>query len=71
MNAANIAAPTFFDDEEIRPQFASAAVVYVPESHDPQRREIEAWARPEVAGGTELGAIAPLFAKLEPEALSE
>ena len=45
MNAANIAVPAFFDEDEVRPEFASAAVVYVPESHDPQSREIEAWAR--------------------------
>ncbi|HWQ39993.1 MAG TPA: hypothetical protein VNM24_15530 [Burkholderiales bacterium] len=44
MSAAN-AMQTFLDEHEIQPEFASAAVVYVPESHEPQAREIEAWAR--------------------------
>jgi hypothetical protein len=45
MKATNIAMPMFFEDEVVRPEFASAAVVYVPDAHDPQAREIEAWAR--------------------------
>lgn len=44
MSAAN-AMQMLLDEDEIRPEFASAAVVYVPESHEPQAREIEAWAR--------------------------
>jgi methionyl-tRNA synthetase len=31
--------------------------------------EVIAWERPDVSGGTRLGDIAPLFTKLEPEAL--
>jgi methionyl-tRNA synthetase len=33
--------------------------------------EIRGWERPEVPGGTRLGAISPLFAKLEPDALDD
>jgi methionyl-tRNA synthetase len=33
--------------------------------------EVADWLRPEVPGGTELGAISPLFIKLEPDALDE
>jgi methionyl-tRNA synthetase len=33
--------------------------------------EVAEWRRPEVPGGTELGAISPLFIKLEPDALDE
>jgi hypothetical protein len=31
--------------------------------------EVHAWHRPEVGGGTRLGAIGPLYTKLEPDAL--
>jgi methionyl-tRNA synthetase len=31
--------------------------------------ELGSWSRPEVPGGTRLGTVAPLFAKLEPDAL--
>jgi methionyl-tRNA synthetase len=33
--------------------------------------EVAEWRRPDVPGGTELGAISPLFIKLEPNALDE
>jgi methionyl-tRNA synthetase len=33
--------------------------------------EVAEWRRPDVPGGTELGAISPLFIKLEPDALDE
>jgi methionyl-tRNA synthetase len=33
--------------------------------------EVAEWQRPDVPGGTELGAISPLFIKLEPNALDE
>lgn len=32
---------------------------------------VDAWARPDVTGGAELGDIAPLFVKLEPEVLAD
>lgn len=45
MNAANMEMRMLIDEPDVRPEFASAAVVYLPESHDPQARELEAWAR--------------------------
>jgi hypothetical protein len=45
MNAATPEIATLFEEDDWRPEFASAAVVYLPESHDPHAREIEAWAR--------------------------
>lgn len=31
--------------------------------------DVSAWSRPEIAGGTRLGEVTPLFDKLEPDAL--
>jgi hypothetical protein len=42
---SDMALPISFDDEEIRPEFASAAVVYLPDECDLAAREVEAWAR--------------------------
>jgi methionyl-tRNA synthetase len=33
--------------------------------------DVTGWSRPEIAGGAGLGPIAPLFGKLEPDALDD
>ena len=45
MKAATIPTRLFLQDDDVRPEFASAAVVYLSEAHEPQGREIESWAR--------------------------
>jgi hypothetical protein len=45
MNTASSVIPTVGEPDRVRPEFASAAVVYVPETPDVQTREIETRAR--------------------------
>lgn len=45
MNAASSMMPAVDERHAVRREFASAAVVCLPETPDAQAREIEAWAR--------------------------
>jgi hypothetical protein len=45
MKAATIPTELFMQEDDVRPEFASAAVVCLPEAHERQGWEIESWAR--------------------------
>ena len=64
MNAASMQPFPCVGEDDVRPEYASAAVVYLPDAHDPQAREIEAWAR---HASRSSGFGAPEAAEDEPD----